>query len=49
MSQILRFAALVLFIIAAVICIVVDAPDVLDVLAAISVGLALWVGSTLVA
>lgn len=49
MSQILRFAALVLFIIAAVICIVVDAPDVLDVLAAISAGLACWVGSTLVA
>lgn len=49
MSQILRFAALVLFIIAAVICLIVDAPDVFDILAAISIGLALWVGSTLVA
>lgn len=47
MSQILRIIALVCFIVAAVICIIVDAPDVLDVLAAISIGLACWVGSTL--
>lgn len=49
MNQILRIAALVCFIIAAVICLIVDAPDVLDVLAAVSIGLALWVGSTLAA
>lgn len=46
-SQILRLFALVAFIVAAVICIIVDAPDAIDVLAAISIGLALWVGSTL--
>lgn len=47
MSSILRIAALVAFIVAAVICLIVDAPDPLDILAAISVGLACWVGSTL--
>ena len=47
MSSILRIAALVCFIVAAVICLIVDAPDVLDILAAVSVGLACWVGSTL--
>ena len=47
MSQLLRIIALVCFIVAAVICLIVDAPDVIDVLAAISVGLAFWVGSTL--
>lgn len=46
--MILRVIALVLFIVAAVLCIVVDAPDVLDILAAISVGLACWVADTLV-
>lgn len=45
--MILRLAALIAFIVAAVIALVVDAPDVLDVLAAISIGLACWVGSTL--
>lgn len=49
MSVILRFAALVLFIIAAVIALLVDTADVLDILAAISIGLACWVGSTLTA
>ncbi len=38
--MILRLAALVAFIIAAVICLIVDAPDVLDILAALSIGLA---------
>jgi hypothetical protein len=47
-SAFLRIIALVCFIVAAVICLIVDAPDVIDVLAAISVGLAFWVGSTLV-
>lgn len=47
MNQILRIAALVAFIVGAVIAVIVDAPDVLDLLAAISIGLALWVGSTL--
>lgn len=48
MSQALRVASLVCFIIAAVICKVVDAPDVLVVFTAISVGLGAWVASTLV-
>lgn len=47
-SVILRFVALIFFIIAAVIAFIVDLPDVLDVLAAISAGLACWVGSTFV-
>lgn len=47
MSSILRIAALVCFIVAAVLCLIVDAPDPLDVFAAISVGLGFWVGSTL--
>ena len=47
MALLLRVLALVAFIIAAVLCIVVDKPDAIDVLAAISIGLALWVGSTL--
>lgn len=47
MNAALRVLALVAFIIAAVLCVVVDTPDVLDVLAAISIGLSLWVGSTL--
>lgn len=47
MALILRFAALVLFIVAAVIALIVDAPDTLDILAAISAGLACWVGSTI--
>lgn len=45
--MILRLVALIAFIVAAVICLVVDAPDVLDILAAISIGLAAWVGATL--
>lgn len=47
MNPILRVLALVAFIIAAVLCTVVDAPDVFDILAAVSVGLSLWVASTL--
>ncbi len=46
-STILRLAALVCFIVAAVICLIVDAPDVIDILAAVSIGLAAWVASTL--
>lgn len=45
--MILRIAALVAFIIAAVLCLIVDLPDVIDILAAISIGLAAWVGATL--
>ena len=45
--MILRFLALVAFTVAAVICLVVDAPDTFDVLAAVSIGLACWVGDTL--
>lgn len=48
MAVLLRFIALVLFIVAAVIALLVDAPDAIDILAAISAGLACWVGSTLV-
>lgn len=48
MVVILRFAALVLFIIAAVIAFLVDAPDAIDILGFIAAGLAAWVGSTLV-
>ena len=47
MSNILRVAALVAFIVGAVICFVVDAPDPIDLFAALFVGLACWVGSTL--
>ena len=46
-SSLLRILAFVAFVIAAVLCIVVKVPDVFDVLAAISIGLALWVVSTL--
>lgn len=48
MPAILRAVAFVFFVVAAVIAVVVDAPDAIDILAAISVGLALWVLSTLV-
>lgn len=47
MSLLLRALALVAFVIAAFLALAVDAPEGLDVLGAISVGLALWVGSTL--
>lgn len=47
MPQILRILALACFLVAVVICIVVDVPDVIDILASISAGLAFWVGATL--
>jgi hypothetical protein len=47
-STILRFAALILFIIAGCIAIFSDTADVLDIFAAINIGLACWVGSTLI-
>lgn len=48
MSQFLRFAAMVVFIIGVIVCIVDDTPDVIDLFMTAFVGLALWVGSTLV-
>ena len=45
---ILRVAALVLFIVAACIAGFDETADVLDIFAALSVGLACWVGATLV-
>lgn len=47
MALILRILALVCFLVAAIICLIVDAPDVIDILAAISIGLAFWVASTI--
>lgn len=47
MSLILRVLALAAFIVAVVLAWVVDAPDTLDILTALSLGLAFWVSATL--
>lgn len=48
MSLILRIAALACFIVAVVLAAVSDNPDILDILTAESLGMALWVSATLV-
>lgn len=47
MSTILRILALVCFIVAVVLAAVSDSPDTLDILTALSLGLAFWVSATL--
>jgi hypothetical protein len=45
-STVLRFAALIAFIVGAILTIVQDPADPLDLFLALFVGLACWVGST---
>lgn len=48
MPVLLRFSALVAFVIGVAFCVVDDTPDVVDILGALLIGLAFWVASTLV-